>query len=168
MKKLFYIFFVLALTVFFACDPDDNDDPGDTSNYTKVTLTHDGFDFSAGIWDSITWENNDCDLVGWHSGIQTTHPSYPSNTTYTWIRNSYADTSSNNDCYIKNYGNIDITSVSSISVNNDSIIDPLLVGDVWVIKCKDGFAKFEVLFVDGVNWEAQVNYIFTTGNSFTE
>ena len=69
---------------------------------------------------------------------------------------------------MKNYGAVDITTITSTAVNNDSLIKPLVVGDVWVVKCRDGFAKFEVLTVDGVNWESQVQYIFTTGSSFTE
>jgi hypothetical protein len=165
MKKITFALLVLFVTVFFACKKDKEPD---TSNYITATLTHDGFDFSAGVFDAVTWENNDCDLIGWHSGISFVHPSYPSNTTYTWIRNDYADTSSNNDCYVKNYGAVDVTTITSTAVHNDSLIKPLVVGDVWVVKCRDGFAKFEVLTVDGVNWESQVQYIFTTASSFVE
>jgi hypothetical protein len=135
------------------------------SAYTKVTLSHSGFDFSAGISDTTNWQNNDCDLIGWHTGIITTHPNYPSNTTYTWIRNDQIDTV-NYHTWVKNYGNIDPTTITSTTVNADSIIDPIMLGDVWVVKCHDGFAKFKVLNVDGVNWTADVEYVFTSTNSF--
>jgi len=169
MKKNLLLSFICFLLLFYACKKDDKttDPPANNTAYQTVTLTHNGFDFSAGKTDTLNWQNNDCDLIGWHSGILGSHPTYASNTTYTWIRNDQVDTV-NYQTWIKNYGNVDETTITSTTVNNDSIIDPLFVGDVWVVKCHDGFAKFKVLSVDGVAWEASVKFVYTASSTFSE
>jgi hypothetical protein len=170
MKKILTFSLMCLFLFVFSCKKAEKDPdpiPNNNSAYKTVTLTHDGFDFSAGHSDTVDWQNNDCDLIGWHSGILASHPTYASNTTYTWIRNDQVD-NVNYQSWVKNYGNIDETTITSTTVNNDSIIDPLLVGDVWVVKCHDGFAKFKVLSVNGVDWEANVKYVYTSTNSFSD
>jgi hypothetical protein len=81
-----------------------------------------------------------------------------------WWRNDQIDTV-NWQNQIKNYGQLDVTSISSISTQWDTIIDPLFVGNVFGAACHDGYVLFEVIEVMDM-WEAVVKYKFSSTNSF--
>ncbi|MFW5850698.1 MAG: hypothetical protein ACOCWB_00580 [Bacteroidota bacterium] len=131
------------------------------------TIGHFGYDFSAGKSDTVDMDNNDGGVINWHpisydSGVIT----YPQWDTVLWWRNDQVDTV-NWENQIKNYGQVDVTSISSISTQWDTIIDPLFVGNVFGAACNDGYVLFEVVEVMNSDmWEAVVKYKFSTTNSF--
>ena len=140
-----------------------------SSGYKTVTVQHYGFDFSAGVADTVNWANNDGETVGWQPG-GANNPSYPSYDKYIWYRNSELDTVS----YLnqtKDMGVIDITTVKNVPSQWDTVpyINPLLVGHVIVAKCRDGYVKFEVLSADTTMfWPAEIKYYFSSGSTFLE
>lgn len=134
--------------------------------YPTATLTHWGFDFSAGISDTVNWENNDGDVINWYPNPPYTHPSYPSWKNYLWFR-TRADTVH----YLsetKDMGTVELSTITNVSgIVWDSLPPPLLIGHSVVAKCKDGYAKFYVISVgDSLNWEAEVNYYYSSTTSF--
>ena len=182
MKKIILLLTIFAsFTYFISCDKestnkDDNpilidttdNDSIDDLEYKIDTVEHFGFDFSAGKKDTTSnWElnMNDGDVIGWHSG-RGDNPSYPSYSSYIWYRNSELD-EVNYESQIKNYGDVDINSITSISTQWDTLIDPLQPGFVFGAKCRDGYVLFEVVeVVDTVMWRARLKYKFSATNSF--
>ncbi len=170
-KKVTLIFTSIAvfLLLFIAsCDKEEEeDDP--TSDYKTVIIDHHGFDFSAGISDTVNWQNNDGETVSWQPGGGN-HPSYPNNDQYIWFRNDVVDTVSNKN-QTKDFGDVDIATITNIPTQWDTTpnINPLLTGHVIVAKCFDGYVKFEVLSADENNfWPAQVKYYFSATSTFDQ
>jgi len=155
-------FFVLSLffiLLFPSCklfDVDDN--PGVT--YSTAIITHYGFDFSAGKVDSLG-NDNDGDVVNWS-------PVNPQKRNKLWYRPGYGITAQlPPDNSQKNYGIFPLDSILAIPSTFDADPDPLKIGNSYVVKCLDGYAKFKVLELgDNNDWWAKVEYEFTSGNKF--
>jgi len=128
--------------------------PAKTSSSGTIktaTISHLGFDFSTGQKGFA-----DGETVGWCS--TGSHPKYSKGV---WWRSS-------GDTKYKNMGNVSLNSVSTIPSSWNNPVDPLLTGNVYVIKCTDGYAAIKVISVDenGQDWPVKIEYKFTTGNSF--
>ena len=172
MKTIsFFLLSIFVSSLFVSCKKDEptKENPiiiTDTTpqiQYSIDTIGHEGFDFSEGMYDSINYMNNDGEVLNWHSGWgATTYAQWAENL---WFRNSQIDTVNWNS-QIKNYGETSIDSISSISEDWDSIVDPLLPGYVFGAKCFDGYLLFEVLEIDTLNWRATFKYRFNATNEF--
>jgi len=137
---------------------------GTTTN--EMTLGHYGVDFSTGeTGDEIAdYSNVDGETIGW--------PPSPSNwvasDTEVWYRPA-ANTSEQN--FTKDMGAVTLNAVTAVPSTWDGgpeqDLAALQVGHVYVVKCLDGYAKFLVKAIRyDPNWEADVEYEFTTGTTF--
>jgi hypothetical protein len=132
----------------------------DRSQFLTGTIKHAGIDWSANASVPSDYSNADGETIGWcEKGTQI--PSV----TGLWSRSNTAG----EEMY--NLGNIDLESVNSYDANlvdTDICDSPLAVGDVWVIKCLDGYVKFKVTSVDenSVDWEVGVEYEYSTTTDF--
>ena len=150
---------VCGLAVAGCSNPTDSD-----FDYPEATLTHMGFGFSAGAPDTLQYSNNDGDVIVWQPG-NAIHPQYVPGG-HVWWRNDQVTSGTPNET--KDMGEVGIAKVKDIPAQWDVSpqIPPLLVGHTVVAKCRDGYAKFEVLSTDTLHWAADVKYFFTSGTSF--
>jgi len=168
MKKLgltFILGLALGSIVFVGCKKKTADR---SPSYLLSTITHEGFDFSAGGIPA-DWNNADGETVGWMPGSGV-NPNYPNNDIYIWWRNSHLDTATYQNM-TKDMGIVDMASVTQVPGSWDVSpnILPLLAGHVIVAKCKDGYVKFEVVSADPTGvWPAQVYYYFSSSATFSE
>lgn len=153
----------VALLVVFgvaACNPFSSSSDG---SYKTAELGHFGFDFSAGE-EPIQYTDSDGEVIGWQPGGEM-HSDYPSGE-HLWWRNDQVTEGTPNET--RSMGAVDIESVKEapatweVSPN----ITPLLVGHVYVAKCRDGYVKFEVTALDLEEWTATVKYMFSSSRSF--
>ncbi|MDD5530345.1 MAG: hypothetical protein PHX21_10005 [bacterium] len=138
----------------------------DDYTYPTVTLTHAGFDFSAGICDTAAWPNgNDVDIISWRPDNPDSNQPYPSWSNYLWCRTS-ADTVTFKS-ETKDMGAVELSSITSAAVTWDTMPIPLIVGHCLVVRCKDGYAKIQVTTVgDSASWEAGVKYFYSSTTTF--
>ncbi len=123
-------------------------------------IKHSGIDWSEDASVPADYNNADGETIAWCSlgtPIQ--------GVTGLWYRNN----SANEAMY--NLGNVELSSVNSFDANmadSDICDSPLVVGDVWVIDCLDGYVKFKVTSVDenSADWEVGVEYEFSTTMDF--
>ena len=157
MKNLIiYSIFLTILLGSGCCDilcPCD-----DIEDFTKATLTEDlGYDFSTGQPTSSNL--SDGGIIGWCPVGQ--NPNYKSYDQWLWWR-----TSNNNTEYQKDYGNIDLNTITKTPDNWDSVINPLLTNHCYVIKCNDGYVKFKVTDTKLNEEKVEVEYKFSDTKSF--
>jgi hypothetical protein len=151
---------LVALLGIASCNPFSS---SSDESYKTAVLEHFGFDFSAGD-EPIQYTNNDGEVIGWQPGGET-HPQYPSGNNL-WWRNDQVTEGTPNET--RSMGTVGIESVKEapatweVSPN----ITPLLVGHVYVAKCRDGYVKFEVTALDLEDWTATVKYKFSSSASF--
>ena len=152
---LVLISFITAGIALSGCNTEDR------SLFLTSTITHSGIDWSADASVPDDYNNADGETVGWCS-MGTQIPGV----TGIWYRNN----STNEVMY--NLGNVDLSSVTSFDANladPDVCNSPMVVGDVWVIDCLDGYVKFKVNSVDDINsadWGVGVEYEFSTTMDF--
>jgi len=119
-----------------------------------AALTHNGFDFSIGQEGHA-----DGETIGWNSGDQT-NPNYSNGV---WWRGK----NTNNQVDL---GNISLASVVELPSSGwDKVINPLIKGHVYIVKCEDGYAAFKVLKQPDPNsnlWETEVEYIYSANGNF--
>ncbi len=123
-------------------------------------IKHSGIDWSDNASVPGDYANADGETIGWCE-IGTQIPGV----TGLWYRSNTAG----EEMY--NLGNVDLGSVNSYDANlvdTDICDSPLIVGDVWVIKCLDGYVKFKITSVDenSVDWEVGVEYEYSTTTDF--
>lgn len=120
------------------------------SENRTATISHHGFDFSEGKTGA------DGETISWCP--EGNNPKYSKGV---WWRSS-------NKTQYKNMGNVSLASVSSVPNSWDNPADPLIAGNVYVIKCNDGYAAIKVISVDENDnlWPVKVEYKFTSGNNF--
>lgn len=182
MKKTASIVIAVCIGfMYLSCDKEESSPRSDFSDTTKNNqndtlqdtvgtdvfrygvIDHEyGFRFSWGEADTVHYEN-DGDIISWHSGWGASP--YPQWEYTLWYRNDGIDTI-NWRSQIRNFGETDILSISSIPMPWDSVIDPLQIGYVFGARCLDGYVLFEVLALDTIDWKADVRYIFNEINSF--
>lgn len=145
-----------------------------TPKSSQVTLTHDGFDFSAGA-TAANWDVTDGYLTVW------TNQDYPSGHAYgSGIWWSPYDTSST-ETPIQDMGEVALASVTTIPTNwtyvSGTGVYPLMVNHTYVVKARDGYGKFKVVSISGLEyaqnnnwdpyrWQVVAEYGYTSGTSF--
>lgn len=141
---------LIPATIFFSCNK-----KGDDSDYITVKITHYGYDFSVEKVDS-TGTGNDGDIVKWS-------PVNPQNRDQLWYRPDYSIDPTNSQ---KDMGDVSLVSITSAPTSFDTDPNPLQIGNAYVIKCKDGYAKFKVLDLsdsdDNTIWWAKIKYEFSS------
>lgn len=144
---------------------------------SQVALTHDGFDFSAGA-TAANWDVTDGTISVW------TTKDYPAGYAYGgglwWSPYNQYD-QGNNDAPIKDMGEVTLSSVTTVPTDwtyvSSTGVYPLMVNHVYVVKARDGYGKFKVISLSGLEfavdanwdptkWQAVVEYGYTTGTSF--
>ena len=133
----------------------------DRSLFLSGTITHSAIDWSADAVVPADYSNADGETIGWCSmGTQI------QGVTGIWYRNN------SNNSVMYNLGNVDLSSVNSFDANladADVCDSPMVVGDVWVIDCLDGYVKFKVTSVEDINsadWGVGVDYEYSTTMDF--
>ncbi len=138
-----------------------------TSAAQRLTLVHAGVDFSAGTTGDAMASADDSD------GFTTTWPPPPNNWYFSGTEVWFAPAVNTDDTnYLKDMGNVSLSSVTSAPQSWDGgqglDLPPLQVGHVYVVKCRDGYAKFLVLAIrTDPHWEADVEYVFSSDSLFT-
>lgn len=132
----------------------------DRSLFVTGVIKHSGIDWSADASVPADYSNADGETIAWCE-IGTQIPGV----TGIWYRSN----TTGEEMY--NLGNVDLESVNSYDarlVEIDICDSPLVVGDVWVIKCLDGYVKFKVTSVDenSIDWEVGVEYEYSTTTDF--
>lgn len=128
----------------------------------KGLIVYHGFDFSSGYLNTDITKN---DIIA----IADRNPSIEGSLI---DGNLYFITSAENlKQDIKDLGEASFNSIDRISPDFlfDSISTPVLVGNLYIIKCKDGFAKVRVLSYSGESlFKIQINvlYEFTSDSVF--
>ncbi len=165
MKKLLLVLLALTLPLFFiACNDDDDDGGTDPkSGASTLTITHWGVDWSAGKaykeGDQVDYNTIDGETISW-----CPFGDYVEGVTGVWYR-AYVDK-------IYKVGAGDVTTISAIDTTKWSTGvcgTPLVKGDIWAAKCRDGYVIFEVLEnpdPESQNWEAEVKYKFSKDLEF--
>ena len=157
MKKSFMlvldIIVLVSLAIFFI------ECPG--YNYPIAVLTQGGFDFSAGISDTIDPKNNDGWINRWCPVDPNANP-YPSHKGYLWFHTADAPNKT------KDMGEVELSTIRDISgIVWDTLPPPLLVGHAVVIGCKDGYAKIKVVVTSTFTpWHAYVSYYYSDTTYF--
>ena len=134
----------------------------DRGLFLTTTIKHEGIDWSEDASVPSDYANADGETIGWCSmGTQV------QGVTGVWYRNN------SNASVMYNLGNIALESVQSFDANladSDVCDSPMIVGDVWVIDCKDGYVKFKVTSVDdganSVDWAVGVEYEYSATTNF--
>ncbi len=156
LNRTIFMITLLTVTIFFSCDKKDDDSD---SSYIKVKITHYGYDFSEEKVDS-TGTTNDGDIVNWS-------PVNPQNRNHLWYRPDYTIDATNSQ---KDMGDVSLESITSVPASFDADPNPLQIGNAYVIKCKDGYAKFKVLDLsdsdDNTIWWAKIEYEFSSTGQF--
>lgn len=177
MRHTLFALVTLASCFLSACSPDaapqSNEDisgGGDNEpTYQSQTLSHAGFDFSEGVVPS-DWETSDGHTTNWPpTPTINVEKAYGP---YVWFE-PFSNTDTVN--YTKDMGAVPLQSVIEVPSSWDAgaglTLEPLTVGHVYVIKCRDGYAK---LLVEAVypsqdqEWSVDVQYAFTAGATFSE
>jgi len=139
-----------------------------SSSSTIATFGHNGFDFSENT--EPTWENTDLYTVWW---TNYTYPSGYANYDGVWATNWDSSI-----IPVKDQGMVSLDSVTTIPTDwtsSSTMIDyPLQLNHVYISKTRDGYVKFKVLALPNLpldpnnigNVEIQVEYVYTSGNSF--
>ena len=137
------------------------------TGYTSVTLTHQGFDFSAGAIPS-DWDASDGHTTNW-PGLPAINPDKAYGP-YVWFT-PFANTET--ESFTKDMGAVALESVTTVPATWDAgaaqVLEPLSVGHVYVVKCRDGYAKFLVNAVHPEQefvWSVDVEYAFTSTATF--
>lgn len=152
---LFSILFTLLIgngCCDLICPCDDN------VEYEKAILTEDpGYDFSAGS-SSTNTNLADGGIIGWCPVGQ--NQNYKSYDQWLWWRTSESDELQ------KDYGSVDLSTISQAPDTWDSVINPLLEDHCYVVKCKDGYVKFKVTDVRLDKEDVEVEYLYSTTKNF--
>jgi hypothetical protein len=142
-------------TLFTGCNTDDDD------LFKTATIKHNGgIDWSTGQ-TATTDENMDGETIAWcELGTQV------SGVEGLWYRTWVSDP------IIYRLGDVSLSSITTFDPSmaaTDLCATPLAVGDVYAVKCHDGYAAFKVTGVDPVtseDWAVDVEYIFSTTVNF--
>lgn len=144
MKKLFNLLMIALLTLFFVgCDSSSG---SDSSSANSITISHEnGVDFSEGK-NTTEWEQQDGYAIFWSpTNAYVQGEEYNSGV---WYGNTVNDGQS---IYIYDAGNVSLDSVKSVDESKwatyNEPMQSLQVGHTYVVKARDGYAKFNVTSV---------------------
>lgn len=145
-----------------------------TPKASQTLLTHEGFDFSAGAAPA-NWDATDGYITVW------TTKDYPAGYAYGGGFWWSPYDSSGSETPIKDMGEVALSSVTSVPTDwtyvSGSGVYPLMANHVYVVKARDGYAKFKVISLSGLEyaaesnwdpsrWQVTVEYGYTAGTSF--
>lgn len=170
MKGLLQILLVALVALFFtACDTTSD---SNESGANTITVTHgDGVDFSEGK-NTSEWEKQDGYAVFWSpSNAYVEEEAYNEGV---WYGNAASD---GNSLYIYDAGEVALDSIKSVDeskwVQYNEPLHSLQVGHVYVVKARNGYAKFKVTAVvapksedDTQNLSFSANYNYSSTTSF--
>lgn len=141
-----------------------------TPQYKTATVTHSGFDFSTGEVGP-EWEQQDFYLTAW------ANTNYP--TGYEWGSGIWVNTYDYSQIHVMDQGEVELSSVTEIptdwSVPVGAVDYPLQLNHVYILRARDGFAKFKVVSLSpsgtvGENqigeMQIEIEYEYTEGTSF--
>lgn len=139
-----------------------------TSNNKTIRIGHSGgIDFSKDN-NLSNGEEQDGYAVVWSPSKYVTGEEYGKGI---WYNTNVSDPS-NTYRYIQALGEVDLDSVTSIDTTawypyNDAL-KSLQKNEVYVVKTRDGYAKFKVLSVDFISsdWNFEAEYVFSPTNTF--
>jgi len=166
MKNILKIYLMVVIGLFFvACDSSTSDDS--SSSAKEIIVTHNGgVDFSENS-TNIEWEQQDGYAVTWSPGAYVDGEEYGKGI---WYSNNVYDA---NYIYIQDAGAISLDDVSSIDESKwpatTSAIAALKVNHVYIVKTRDGYAKFKVSAVDftSEDWNFTATYVYSLTTSFS-
>ena len=181
MSLLFKKYFVILVTIFMVGCGSSSDDSSPTSSdgsdsssnasYSQMTISHmNGADFSEG-GTAADWELQDGYTTVWSStGYYVSGESYGSGV---WYSNNVSDDQSA-VIYIQALGNVDLNSVTSVDTTAwhtyGTPLQSLQVNNVYVVKTRDGYAKFKVVSLDlnssSFDWGFTADYKYSATTSF--
>ncbi|HAV91837.1 TPA: hypothetical protein DCW38_01475 [candidate division WOR-3 bacterium] len=132
------------------------------SNADEGTIVYYGFDFSSGYLNSNFEKNDIISLIDYNPSLETSEREM-----YIYLLLDTLSLRQN----LKDYGVVPFNSIDRISssMEFDSISSPIDVGHLYVMKCKDGFAKFRVMSISGATLfkkEIRMVYEFTPDSEF--
>ena len=173
MSLLFKKYFVILVAVFIVgCGSSSDDDSTGSSgsSYSQMVISHfNGADFSESA-TSTDWEEQDGYATAWPTG-----GSYVDGEAWgsgLWYSNNVYDDQSA-VTYIQSLGNVDLDTVTTVDTNSwHTYGDPLQslqVNNVYVVKTRDGYAKFKVVSLDlnsSTDWNFTADYKYSSTTSF--
>jgi len=162
MKTKIIVISAFLFSLLLSCSTCDIFRDIESDDFTIDTLTHSGFDFSLGnVPSDVNYLLSDGETINWCPDTQNPNPNYTNWDKWNWWRTSDFSTE-----YQKNYGNVDLNTISSAPDVWDNVIDPLLKDNCYVVKCNDGYAKFKVLSVGFHDFDVEVKYQFSDTKNF--
>ncbi len=157
LKLLTIISLAGALFTWSSCNVEN-----DRGLFKIGSITHSAIDWSEDGEVPADYGNADGETVAWCPlGTQI------QGIVGIWYRNN------SNAGAMYNLGNVELSSVTSFNASladSDICDQPMIVGDVWVMDCLDGYVKFKVTSVEDVNsqdWAVGVEYEFSTTTTFS-
>jgi len=147
-----------------------------TTTYATATIGHFGFDFETGIqteevgvYDGgvIKWNPDTDNRDSYIDGT-----TYEGDSVYLWWRGEWSALSS--VPHQHHVGEVALNMIIDVPTiwQSGALLWPLLVNHAYVVKCSpEGYAKFLVTNIDsqevaGGTWEADVQYLYTSGTTF--
>jgi hypothetical protein len=166
MKLLKYLIIGLLLIGFTGCGSSNTSSEG----FERITISHmGGVDFSENSSEA-EWDNQDGYTVAWSpTGMYLSGEARDSG--LLWYSNNASD---NTSIYLQDLGVVTLASVKSIDetqwLSSTEAQPALKIGHVYVVKTRDGFAKFKVIEFDldeeNFNWSFTAEYVFSTSTTF--
>lgn len=161
-KRLFnYISFfcIMALAVLlFGCAEEKS-----KSSYPGAVLTSVGFDFSVG--SLISTDYSDGRIVSLAPPPNATPSGMDSG--HLWF---YPALNTSTQNYTRDMGDVSLESVTLVPGDWDGgpgvPLNPLTTGHVYIVRCKDGYAKFLVKAIDSDNAKVGVEYSYSSTEAF--
>jgi len=144
-----------------------SDTTSDTTEAAVATVGHSGFDFSTEEAGG-DYEAQDGYPTAWVPGNSEYPEGYEWGSGVRWV--PYTNTDTEN--FTKDMGEVELGSVTSVPDTWDGgtgqSVMPLQVGHVYVVKCREGYAKSLVNSISSESWDVQVEYYFTSGTAFEQ
>lgn len=169
MRTLCSLTLVLALGALGAlgCGPTgEEEEQGAGPSYAQASLTGQGFDFSSGTVPAA-------DALDAVDAVVVNYAPYPTfNTQLSYLDNLWLEPSLNDDWnnFTRDLGTVALSEVLQVpkawDAGADQTLDPLVEGHAYVVRCLDGYAKLKVRALRGADWELDVDYHFTSGETF--
>jgi len=147
----------------------NNNTPPSNTTTKRLTIGHSGgVDFSENN-TNVEWEKQDGYTVTWSPSGK--YVAGEKNGNGVWYQNNVSDTT-NTYIYIQSLGKVKLSSVTSVDITAwhpyDTALKSLQKDNVYVVKTKDGYAKFKVLSIDFTsnNWNFKAEYQYSQTTSF--
>lgn len=134
-------------------------------DYAAAILTQDGFDFSLGAVPAVQTES-DGDTVAWAPSPNIV---VGGGTAELWFRATANDAQTS---FTRDMGDVLLSTIREAPTawdgGADQMLAPLKKNHSYVVKCLDGFAKFQIRSIDSgvTGWPVVVEYDFSAVSTF--